>query len=501
MVGDKPGEPPPPPSSSPGPGPGPDESGRERRPDPLVGKMLAERYHLTRKIGEGGMGAVYEARHATLGKTLAVKVLRDKYLDRPSVAQRMLQEARLASAIRNEHIVDITDSGMTDDGRTFVVMELYDGESLAELLRREAPLPEVRAIEIVRQVASALGAAHARDIVHRDVKPENVFLQARGPASGDFVKVLDFGISTTVTEGNDARDREMRLTSTGMVLGTPFYMSPEQARGDDDIDRRIDVYALGVILYECLTAEVPFRGGNYLGIISRVLNDTATPPRALRPELRISEAIERVCLKAMAKRREDRYATMEELIADLDRVLTGEWVEAPLPSAALPRARSDARVWLFAGSAIVMIGGLALLWAGRTGRSTSSQAAIPAAAAAPAPAPGASSVPLPQKVVLHVETDPPGAEVRQGDRVFGLAPRDVILPRATGPVRLSFFLDGYEPGSADVVPSADDTVRVVLTARPRPKAKGKHAGAPVQAASGKKPSEGPADDETLPNPY
>src|SRR5262249_21010875 len=161
---------------------------------------------------------------------------------------------------------------------------------------------------------------------HRDVKPENVFLVRTGGPT-DFVKVVDFGISTMADPS--ARD-DLRLTSTGMVLGTPFYMSPEQGRGDEQIDHRIDVYALGVILYECLTGEVPFRGGNYLGIISRVLNQEATPPRQLRPELRISEAIERVCLKAMAKSREARHASMDELAADLERVLRGEWVEAPL---------------------------------------------------------------------------------------------------------------------------------------------------------------------------
>src|SRR6185503_18064406 len=146
------------------------------RPDPLVGATLLDRYRLTRKIGEGGMGAVYEATHVVLGKSVAVKVLREKYVDRPNVAKRLVQEARLASSIRHEHIIDITDSGKTADGRTFVVMELLDGESLGELIRREGALPEARAIQLARQVAGALGAAHARGIVHRDVKPENVFL-------------------------------------------------------------------------------------------------------------------------------------------------------------------------------------------------------------------------------------------------------------------------------------------------------------------------------------
>ncbi|MGZ3407993.1 MAG: serine/threonine-protein kinase [Polyangia bacterium] len=280
-----------------------DESPQPPPVDALVGHTLADRYRLTRKIGEGGMGAVYEAMHVLLSKPVAVKVLRDKYLDRPEVAQRLVQEARLASSIRHENIVDITDSGATEDGRTFVVMEHLEGQSLSELVKREGALPESRVLEIARQAASALGAAHERGIVHRDVKPENLFLVERG--GRDFVKVLDFGISKTLKPGN-VDEESLKLTHTGMVLGTPLYMSPEQARGDEDLDQRIDIWALGVILYECLTAEVPFRATNYLGVISQVLNQEVTPPRKLRPEMRISEAMERVVQKAMARDRDDR---------------------------------------------------------------------------------------------------------------------------------------------------------------------------------------------------
>jgi serine/threonine-protein kinase len=464
------------------------------RPDPLLGQTLVERYQLTRKIGEGGMGAVYEARHVGLDKPMAVKVLRDKYLDRPNVAQRLVQEARLASAIRHQHIIDITDSGTTSDGRTFVVMELLDGESLGELLRREGALPEARAIRIAQQVAGALGAAHARGIVHRDVKPENVFL-VKG--QNDFVKVVDFGISTTVRDAReDAAEGPGRLTSTGMVLGTPFYMSPEQGRGDDQIDHRIDVYALGVILYECLTGEVPFRGGNYLGIISRVLNHEATRPRALRPELRISEQVERVTLKAMAKSRDERYPSMEAFAADLERVLLGEGVEAP-PPPELPSAAAGAasRAWIFAAAAMVTLGAGALIWAGRAGRSVSP----PTSHSAPATASGSTSTSAsapapPSQVVITVETTPPGAEVRQGDRVFGLAPRTLSLPRASSPVHLTFDLEGYETAGADVVPLADDTLTVRLVPRP-PKAR------PKKTHSDPVPPTPKPNAEIPPNPY
>ena len=164
--------------------------------DSLVGATLAGRYLIVRRIGEGGMGAVYEAKHTIIGKRVAVKVLLEKFLAKSDFVARLLQEARLASAIGHEHIVDVTDFGTTDDGRAFVVMEFLEGEALSQLVMREAPLPVERALRLARQVASALAAAHAKGIVHRDVKPENVYLVRR--ADADFVKVVDFGISKAV---------------------------------------------------------------------------------------------------------------------------------------------------------------------------------------------------------------------------------------------------------------------------------------------------------------
>ncbi len=473
----------------------------EPRPDPLIGRTLSGRYQLTRKIGEGGMGTVYEAQHVMIGKTVAVKILREKYIDRPTVAQRLVQEARLASAIRHEHIIDITDSGRTDDGRTFVVMEMLDGESLADLVRREGALPEARAVEIARQIASALGAAHARGIIHRDVKPENVFL-VRQRDGRDFVKVVDFGISTTLRDSRegavtpDGPTDMGRLTSTGVVMGTPFYMSPEQGRGDDDIDHRIDVYALGVILYECLTAEVPFRGTNYLGIISKVLTAEPARPRALRPELRISEAAERVVLKAMHKARDERYPSMDALDVDLQRVLAGEGVDAPPPAATFdPRAPAP-RAWMFAAAAMVVVGGGALIWAGRT--AGPSQLPVPKVIEEPKPAPPVPPTPAPKTVVLHMETDPPGAEVRQGDRVWGITPYPVVVPRSDKPVRFTFHLDGYDLGATEVTPAADDpAVRVKLT---RAKAKPPKIGHTTKTPPGGETPPIKRDSETLPIP-
>jgi len=189
-------------------------------------------------------------------QTRGGQVLLEKFLENQELVARLLQEARLASSIGHENIVDVTDYGTTSDGRAFVVMEFLDGEPLAQLVMRDAPLPVERSLGILRQVCSALSAAHAKGIVHRDVKPENIYLVRRGEV--DFVKVVDFGV---IQGGPGAREGPdwQRLTRTGTVLGTPLYMSPEQARGGEDVDHRTDIWGAGLMLYECLTGEVPFR--------------------------------------------------------------------------------------------------------------------------------------------------------------------------------------------------------------------------------------------------
>jgi tRNA A-37 threonylcarbamoyl transferase component Bud32 len=377
--------------------------------DPLIGAVLAGRYQIVRRIGEGGMGAVYEATHTVIGKRVAVKVLLEKFHAKSDFVARLLQEARLASAIGHEHIVDVTDFGTTDDGRSFVVMEFLDGESLAELTMREAPLPIERCLRIARQVAGALGAAHAKGIFHRDVKPENIYLVRRGDA--DFVKVVDFGISKAVKPGGDDGEAGYRLTHTGLLLGTPLYMSPEQARGQEDLDHRVDIWALGVLLYECLTGEVPFRANNYLGIIAQVLNHTAPPPSQLRPELGIPDAVEAVVMRAMAKDRERRYQTMTELERDLDRLLAGDQNVGfePVTAEVNTRAAAGPPRWPFAlAAAVVLAGGVALA----LGRPVSTPAPAPVAAPAPptpAPKPAPAPAPAPPAAKLAPPPEPPSA--------------------------------------------------------------------------------------------
>src|SRR5688572_25788975 len=201
--------------------------------DPLIGTVLAERYRIERKLGEGGMGAVYLARHVILEKIVALKILHDEYARRRELVERFLHEAKAASRIRHEHVIDITDFGETATKNVFFAMEYLDGHDLASELDRGPPMPWPRIKSIVLQLCAALQAAHEAGIIHRDLKPENIYLIER-LGNPDFVKVLDFGVAklTDPTGQGVEEPRERRLTRTGMVFGTPEYMSPEQARGE-----------------------------------------------------------------------------------------------------------------------------------------------------------------------------------------------------------------------------------------------------------------------------
>ncbi|MBK7078884.1 MAG: serine/threonine protein kinase [Myxococcales bacterium] len=469
----------------------------------LVGTMLLGRYSVTRKIGQGGMGAVYEATHTLIGKRVAVKVLLDKYARKEQVVARLEQEARLASSIGHEHIIDITDFGQTEDGRTFVVMEFLEGESLSELLNREGPLPEQRIVDIARQIASALGAAHAKGIVHRDVKPDNVFLLRR--KDKDFVKVVDFGISKSLRASDVGEEDSPRLTQTGMVLGTPLYMSPEQARGDDELDARIDVYALGVIMYELATGRVPFTGTNYLAIISQVLNDDPKSPRAIRPEL--SEEFEAIVHKALAKERADRYQSTDDILADLNALYDDPTHSTQRARITGPRRPLRQRggslrivVWIAAIAAIVAAVMVAVTMAMGGGPTRKQAAAVVVDAGPPPPppidAPAAPPPPAVEIVKLRIETTPSGASLSEGGRDLGVSPREIELPLSNETVSLTAsYSDGKDDweGECKVRPAVDhdQTLRCKLKKlkqgqprRVKPTGGGSGSAAPTGGGSG-----------------
>ncbi len=408
---------------------------------------LGGRYEIIGKIGEGGMGAVYEARHTVIGKRVAVKVLLEKFLEKTHLVARLLQEARMASSIGHENIVDVTDFGTTADGRSFVVMEFLEGEALAALVTRDAPLPIERSLRIVRQVASALGAAHAKGIVHRDIKPENVFLIRRGEL--DFVKVVDFGVSKAVRTREENPEWQ-RLTHTGMVLGTPVYMSPEQAQGGDDVDHRADVWAVGVLLYECLTGEVPFRANNYLGVISQVINQDITPPSKLRPELGIPEAVETVVMRALQKDRDQRYQHMADVESDVERLLAGDQNLGLPPrshsagSAIVPRVRPRWPLAVLAVAVVCVGVGIAL---GGSGGLSAERHPSPVTHS-----PGSTS--LPRALTAPTPASAPAPTPQAGSKPLNVADAETGGPRARAESRAESKTRRQHPGSAPQPPPA-----------------------------------------------
>jgi serine/threonine-protein kinase len=271
--------------------------------DNIIGTTLSGTYFVRRLLGEGAMGRVYEARHTRIpAKRFAIKMLQPEYLAEPQILARFAQEGEAAATINHPNVVAIIDVDRTPDGRPFLVTELLEGKEFGEHLVAIGKMPVARAVRITGQIAEALVAAHARGIIHRDMKPENVFLT--GDLAAPTAKILDFGMSRL-----DRREGKV-VTTAGAVLGTPSFMPPEQARGDR-VDHRADVYAVGAILYTALTGKRPFDRDENMATLLAVLNEEPPRPRALDPG--IPEALERIILRAMARDPEQRYATMDEL--------------------------------------------------------------------------------------------------------------------------------------------------------------------------------------------
>jgi eukaryotic-like serine/threonine-protein kinase len=280
-------------------------------PDPLIGQTIGN-YEVKSKLGEGGMGAVYLAEHPLIGKKVALKVLHSEFSGNDDIATRFFHEAKAVNDIQHPNIVDILDYGVipNQDRKTvYFIMEFLDGQSLAHLVRAQAPLPAERALAIALQIADALAASHKQDIVHRDLKPDNVMLIPRGRVP-DFVKVLDFGIAKLTGDQHPGS----RRTRTGIVMGTPAYMSPEQCQGTGNVDHRTDIYALGILLYEMLTGRVPFLGEGFGEVL---VQHITMPPTRLSMITPIQPHVEAMVLKALEKQPEARYPNMDEFMKAL----------------------------------------------------------------------------------------------------------------------------------------------------------------------------------------
>ncbi len=440
-------------------------------------------YKITAKLGEGGMGVVYLAEHPVIGKKVAMKAIHPELSKNSDVVSRFITEAKAVNQIGHEHIVDIADFGNTPEGEFYFVMEYLQGESLSDRLKREKTIPVAQAMSIGAQIADALNASHQQGIIHRDLKPENIFLCKRG-ANRDFVKVLDFGLAKLTQ--ND--QKVTHKTRTGSVMGTPYYMSPEQCEGKTEIDYRADIYSLGVLIFEMLTGKVPFGGEGYGEII--VKHVTMPPPsvRSVVPSL--PEYLDLILYRVLAKDRDQRFQTMADL---REALLDPEGYASAAPEigipddlsgiarAAAPMARSEmdarsaladygfkpvsanagtpsgrgelidnlddlirrkpvSRLALFVGIAAFTGAAAVLLMPTREGRR--------AASVAPPP-------PLhPTSIRLNFNSDPDGAVVIRGDgKTLGLTPLSIEVPYSDSAVEFVFKKAGFEPKTMYVVPN------------------------------------------------
>ncbi len=284
------------------------------------GDIVDGKYRVVRLIGEGGMGAVFEGENTAISRRVAIKVLHAHAALQEDTVMRFKREARAAGKIGNDHILEILDLGELPEGAHYMVMEFLDGEALSARIER-GPLPPAEMVEIASQLLEGLAAAHQAGIIHRDLKPDNIFILKEKAGRTDFVKIIDFGISKF---HHGVEDGEMHMTQTGTLMGTPFYMSPEQAKGSMELDHRVDIYAVGVILYECLSGRVPYDANNFNELILKLAFQPAPPITNFVPD--IDPKLAEIVHKALAHNRDERYNSCEALQADLKG-----WVEGADP--------------------------------------------------------------------------------------------------------------------------------------------------------------------------
>jgi len=283
--------------------------------DPLIGRVFDSKYRLDERLGGGGMGTVYRAMHLLIEREVAVKVLSQRFVGDETAQQRFRREARASGRMAHPNAVMVNDFGTTDDGWLYIVMELLEGQTLRDLLAREAPLDPARAVSIMLQASSAVGAAHEAGLIHRDLKPANIFIEQR-PNLPAVVKVLDFGVAKLVVDEHD--DDYKTLTQVGAIIGTPRYMSPEQCSGAAPLTPASDVYSLGIILYEMLTGTVPFSADTPLAV---ALKHVSQRPRRPREIVASTPAqLEGVVLHALAKNPLDRPMNGNELRRELHEI-------------------------------------------------------------------------------------------------------------------------------------------------------------------------------------
>ncbi|MBV8757941.1 MAG: serine/threonine protein kinase [Deltaproteobacteria bacterium] len=440
-------------------------------------------YTVENRLGAGAFGVVYKASHPVIGKQVAIKVLSLKFSVDPEASTRFVAEARAVNQIRHRHIIDIFSFGKLPDGRQYYVMEYLDGETMDALLERERKLPLDNLVPILRGIAKALDAAHAKNVAHRDLKPENVFL-ARDEA-GVFPKLLDFGIAKLL--GNEQGGMTAK-TRSGIAVGTPYFMSPEQARGRE-LDHRTDVYSFGVLVYLSLTGTYPFDGDDHISILMQHVTADAEAPSARVPEL--PPAVDEIVLQLLQKDPAARPENLRTAVAALERaaglapsVDTGPVAlrSQPVAVAAAPTAfvetpKRRPRTWAIvpALAAIAVIGVAVVALTGKRHEKAPAKPEAPPAPVVvktlpppPAPAPVQPPAP-PPPVTLDITGVPTGSEVLVAGKVIGTAPGPVQLPQSASATVVVVQAEGYQPLSTIVVPDRDQPLSLTLKKKPAAK--------------------------------
>jgi serine/threonine-protein kinase len=464
-----------------------------------VGSTIGN-YVVKQKIGEGGMGFVFLAEHPLIGRRMAIKVIHPTYASNAEAVSRFFTEAQAVNKIGHQNIVDVTDFGQTPDGECYFVMEFLSGHALSDLLKQGLPNLQI-AFHIASQIADALSASHEAGILHRDLKPDNVYLIGRG-ADRNFVKVLDFGLAKLTTGDAKASHK----TRAGTVMGTPYYMAPEQCAGKPDIDGRADIYALGVILFEMVTGQVPFSGEGYGEVIVKHMTSPVPSVRQLNPNC--PDWVETLIMGMLAKEPGTRYQTMAQV---RDLILTGMQTGSltatpgqatvamqPLGSApSYPRMGSSipgvvanpiSTLGLSAGESsvippkpkrtgIMIVGGALALGAAAgiffavNGGSKKASSAEPAAAPQPDPTQSVAAAPAPPptptaptRIVIHLTTTPDDAEIIVDGATIGHTPFDWSTDKSDQIRVVTFRHAGFDDKQKTITLSADGSIDTDLVA-------------------------------------